>query len=43
MMIIRRFPGEYNSIDLITLPDSDSGTDSDSDSKLNGYIVLYRT
>ena len=30
-------------ISLFTLPDTDSGTDSDSDSKLDGYIVLYRT
>ena len=40
---MHRFPGEDNSDGLFTLPDSDSGTDSDSDSKPNGYIVLYRT
>ena len=28
---------------LFTLPDTDSGTDSDSDSEHDGYIVLCRT
>ena len=31
------------SYGLIRLPDSDTGTDSDSDSKPDGYIVLCRT
>ena len=33
----------YYHKDLFTLTETDSGTDSDSDSKPNGYIVLCRT
>ena len=33
----------FETSDSFTLPEKDSSTDSDSDSKPNGYIVLFRT